>query len=295
MLPVAIVITTWNSEAVIGRCLEALRSQGASEIHIIDNGSTDATLQCIKALDLKPYLHHETDNRGFSYSCNEGLTTTQQPFIFYLNDDATLKPRYLETLYRALEQTPHAASAVGKMVYFENGRRYIDSAGIELGSYALRPLDVGHGTLDEGQYDKRRELFGPSATATLYRRDALLSLGPRPFDEEFFAYYEDVDLAWRLGQAGYTHLYEPSAIVEHCRRGPDAKPPAIRARAFANRYLLWAKNEDPWKFLSYAPLALGWESVRICRRAFQDPAVLRAVPQSILRSIEIVKQRRKKL
>ena len=119
MLPVAIVITTWNSEAVIGRCLEALRSQRASEIHIIDNGSTDATLQCIKALDLKPYLHHETDNRGFSYSCNEGLTKTQQPFIFYLNDDATLKPGYLETLYHALEQTPHAASAVGKMVYFK--------------------------------------------------------------------------------------------------------------------------------------------------------------------------------
>ena len=293
-LPISIVITTWNSESVILRCLDSLRDQGAHDIHIIDNGSTDRTLELIAQSDLKLIVHHEKQNRGFSYSCNEGLLHSDQPYVFYLNDDATLRPGYLRTLYSRLECTPNAASAVGKMIYFADGEQFIDSAGIELGSYALRPLDIGHGERDRGQYDAARELFGPSATATLYRRSALEAIGTRPFDEEFFAYYEDVDLAWRLGQAGYVHLYEPEAIVEHCRRGPDGKPPALRARAFANRYLLWAKNENPWKFLSYAPLALGWESLRLCRRLFQDPEVLRAVPQSLLRTIEIVKQRRRK-
>jgi len=177
------------------------------------------------------------------------------------------------------------------MVYFQDGQQFIDSAGIELGSHALRPLDIGHGELDLGQFDKPRKLFGPSATATLYRRNSLEALGTRPFDEEFFAYYEDVDLAWRLGRAGYEHLYAPDAIVEHCRRGPDGKPPALRARAFANRYLLWAKNENPWKFLSYAPLALSWETIRVCRRLFQDPEVLTEIPSTLLRAIEILRQR----
>jgi GT2 family glycosyltransferase len=291
ILPVSIVITTWNSESVILRCLESLKGQGAYDIHIFDNGSEDKTLELLKEADLEFTLHHEVANRGFSYSCNEGLCRTKQPYVFYLNDDATLRPGYLEALWTVLENQPSAASAVGKMVYFQNGTQFIDSAGIELGSYALRPLDIGHGQPDLGQFDTPRNLFGPSATATLYRRSALEKLGPRPFDEEFFAYYEDVDLAWRLGQAGYLHLYEPAAVVEHCRRGPDGKPPALRARAFANRYLLWAKNENPWKFLSYAPLALSWESIRICRRFFQDPEVLREIPKSLGRALEILKQR----
>ncbi len=290
-LPISIIITTWNSEAVILRCLESLRDQRVHDIHIFDNGSQDNTLALLEASDLEFSLHHQKGNRGFSYTCNEGLLTTDQPYVFYLNDDATLRPGYVEMLYHLLEQNPNSASAVGKMVYLKDGQQFIDSAGIELGSHALRPLDIGHGEIDRGQYDEPRKLFGPSATATLYRRTALEALGPRPFDEEFFAYYEDVDLAWRLGLAGYDHLYEPGAIVEHCRRGPDGKPPALRARAFANRYLLWAKNESPWTFLSYAPLALSWETVRVCRRFFQDPQVLREVPSTLIRAMEILKER----
>ena len=119
--PVSIVITTWNSESVIRRCLESLRGQGAAEIHVIDNGSHDRTIELVQASELSIHLHHEVTNRGFSYSCNEGLKLSQQPYIFYLNDDAHLRPGYLGTLYNALEAHPGAASAVGKMVYKEFG------------------------------------------------------------------------------------------------------------------------------------------------------------------------------
>ena len=293
-LPISVVITTWNSEAVIGRCLESLAEQRVEEVHIIDNGSQDATLEVIARSALPIVLHQEEHNKGFSYACNQGLSKTNLPYIFYLNDDASLRPGYLETLYRELERRPDAASAVGKMVYVENGVQHIDSAGIDLGHYALRPLDLGHGEVDSGQYDTPREIFGPSATATLYRRTALACLGSRPFDEEFFAYYEDVDLAWRLGESGYTHLYLPSVVVDHCRRGPDQKPPRIRARAFTNRYLLWAKNEKPWRFLSYAPVAISWESVRLVKRLFSDPVLLSGVPKTLVRSAAIVLDRARK-
>lgn len=293
-LPISIIIITWNSAEVIEGCLESLRGQGAREIHIIDNGSQDATLEIIARSNLPIVLHQETENKGFSYACNEGLAKTELSYVFYLNDDATLRPGYLETLYNKLENHPGGASAVGKMVYLEHGRQFIDSAGIDLGHHALRPLDRGHGEPDIGQYDQPCEIFGPSATATLYRRSSLLALCPRPFDEEFFAYYEDVDLAWRLGRRGYKHFYVPDAVVDHCRRGPDGKPSPLRARAFSNRYLLWAKNENPWRFLSYAPLALSWESVRLVKRLFSDPALLSSVPKTLLRSAAIVVQRSKK-
>lgn len=293
-LPISIVIITWNSGAVIARCLEALVNQGSLDIHVVDNGSSDATLELVASSPLPVTVHHETQNKGFSYGCNQGLSNSAKPYIFYLNDDAVPGPDYLRALYKQLESHPSAASAVGKMVYFKDGKQYIDSAGIDLGSYALRPLDIGHGQLDKGQFDTPRELFGPSATATLYRRSALEKLGPRPFDEEFFAYYEDVDLAWRLGEAGFSHLYVPQAVVNHCRRGPDGKPPALRARAFANRYLLWAKNESPWRFLSYAPLALSWEAVRLFKRFFQDRALLREVPSTLRRSLRIIRERSRK-
>ena len=293
-LPISIVIITWNSEALIARCLDSLKEQGAQEIHIIDNGSKDATLEVIARSSLPIVLHKESNNKGFSYACNQGLSKSSQPYVFYLNDDASLRPGYLATLYKKLESQPAAASAVGKMVYVQQGTQYIDSAGIDLGQYALRPLDLGHGELDQGQYDTPCEIFGPSATATLYRRTALSRLGPRPFDEEFFAYYEDVDLAWRLGQQGFVHLYVPSAVVDHCRRGPEGKPPHLRARAFANRYLLWAKNENPWHFLSYAPLAITWETVRLTKRLFSDPVLLTGVPKSLVRSLAIVLARARK-
>lgn len=293
-LPVSVVIITWNSANVIAECLASLEGQGCSDIHVIDNGSTDATLDIISRAKLPVQIHQEALNVGFSQASNIGIAKSTNPYLFLLNDDARLAPGYLATLTQQLEAAPKAATAVGKMVYQHLGKQYIDSAGINLGKYALCPLDIGHGCLDEAQFDEPCELFGPSATATLYRRSALSALGEKAFDESFFAYYEDVDLAWRLGLAGYTHLYVPEAVVEHCRRGPDEKPAHIRAQAFANRYLLFAKNESLGGFLLYAPIALPWEVVRIMKRVVTDPAILSRVPRALTQVLEILVERARK-
>ena len=78
--------------------------------------------------------------------------------------------------------------------------------------------------------------------------------------------YEDVDLAWRLRNKGYRHLYEPRALALHERRGANKKPRDIAERAFVNRYATWLKNESFLRFLVYGLLALGWEAVRLVRR-----------------------------
>ena len=287
--PVAVVIVTWNSAAVIEASLRAAAAERPAEIVVVDNGSRDQTLDRVKAVAPEARLIALSSNSGFARGCNLGVAHSVSPYILFLNDDACLEPGYVAALARCLDANPQAASATGKLVTERGGERRIDSAGLQMRFYALRPEDRGHGEIDAGQYDEPGECFGPSGAAALYRRKALHAVGANPevgvkevgvkveaevFDEDLFAYFEDVDLAWRLRRAGWRHLYNPRAVAHHARRGSDAKPASIAGRAFFNRYLIWLKNESLWRFCLYAPIALPWEGARLWRLLRRHPAWL---------------------
>ena len=263
---VAIIIPIWKSESTLGDCLDALKEQNGIELVIIDNASKDSSLDILKQSELSFKYHRNETNRGFSVACNQGIALSKSPLIMMLNDDVVLGENYLSQLTKLFARCPDLGSATGKLTFAgENGQRYIDSTGLELHKHALRPHDRGQGELDDGRFDESGPVFGVSGAAPVYRRQALLDVGPEVFDESFFAYYEDVDLAWRLHKAGWTALYHADATAEHRRRGPKDKPAAIRKRAFGNRYVMWAKNESLLSFLSYALIAFPWEVVRILR------------------------------
>ncbi|MEC9465830.1 MAG: glycosyltransferase family 2 protein [Myxococcota bacterium] len=288
---VSVVIPTWNSASCILACLRSLVGQSIAEIVVVDNGSTDDTATLVRDFDSRITLISLDTNEGFATAANLGIRATTGNFVLLLNDDATLEPGYVHALTLTLRAYPNAASAVGKLLKPHVHPAHIDSAGIVLNRYALRPLDRGHGDVDAGQYDTPGTVFGVSAAAALYRRAALDGLNEEPFDTSLFAYYEDVDLAWRLARAGWSHRYAPSAVAFHTRRGPDTKPERIRARAFANRYIVWAKNESMLRFAGYAPVALSWEAFRLAKRALQQPALLSEVPSSLVRALAIVRGR----
>lgn len=272
--PVAIVVVTWDSAEVIDACLASAAAEEPAEILVVDNGSRDHTCARVMASAPAVRLMGLDRNYGFAVGCNLGVANTTAPYILFLNDDARLSCGYLSTLVQCLEAHPHAASAIGKLVQERDQQRYIDSAGIVMRCYALRPDDRGHGEIDRGQYDEPGECFGPSGAAALYRREALEAVGPEVFDEDLFAYFEDVDLAWRLRRAGWVHRYEPRAVAHHTRRGSTCKPLPIAARAYFNRYLVWLKNESLWRFCLYAPMALSWEWVRLLRTLKRQPRLL---------------------
>lgn len=290
---VAVVVVTWNSEAVIERCLRSAAAAGPVEILVVDNGSRDDSVsRAMTAVPDTRVIQLER-NLGFAGGCNVGIANTTSPYILFLNDDACLEPEYLNVLVQVLETDPQAASATGKlMLQQESGCSRIDSTGLAMQYYALRPVDRGHGEVDRGQYDEPGECFGPSGAAALYRREALLSVGPEVFDEALFAYFEDVDLAWRLRRAGWRHRYDPRARAEHTRRGADAKPVAIAARAFFNRYLVWLKNESLWRFCLYAPMAIPWEGLRLLRALVRHPAFLSELMPSLRRVPAMLRKRR---
>ncbi|MBC7792926.1 MAG: glycosyltransferase family 2 protein [Clostridia bacterium] len=289
MLPISIVIPTWNAANEIEACLKAAKRQECSETIVVDNASSDDTLAIVQRASSHAVIVANAANYGFAGACNQGFAVAHGKAVLFLNSDARLDDDYARHLWNKLERDERAASAVGKLVYRDGDNKRLDGAGIVLNRLRLSPEDRGLGEIDVGQYDSDELIFGPSGAAALYRCEALRDVstpGQTPFDEAMFAYYEDVDLAWRLNRRGWRHWYVPSATGEHERRGPMNKPATTRARAFVNRYLVWAKNESLVRWASYAPLAVAWELGRLSRIGVRNPSELRLYARAAFELIQ---------
>src|SRR5439155_16165933 len=135
-------------------------------------------------------------------------------YVLVLNPDTVLRPNFIEELIHALDARPDAASASGKLLRMDSTT--IDSTGIVM-LRSQRHLDRGADEPDIGQFDKPEDIFGASGAAAMYRRPALedARIDDEYFDEDFFAYREDADLAWRLRLLGWNSIYVPSAVALH--------------------------------------------------------------------------------
>jgi GT2 family glycosyltransferase len=250
-------MVTCNSDRWLEPCLAGLRSQTFRdlEIHLWDNASTDRTIDVVSAaIDLFAETHFAPENVGFSAGHNRVLDATRSDYVLVLNPDVVLEPGFVETLVEALDAEPRAGSASGKLWRLDPdgtaaGPPILDSTGMYF-TPNQRHFDRGGGEPDRGQYDGREYVFGASGAAAFYRRQMLeeIRLGREYFDEAFFAYREDADLAWRAQWLGWSCLYVPEARARHVRRVlPErrrALPAAINMHSWKNRFLMRVKNMD---------------------------------------------------
>jgi GT2 family glycosyltransferase len=210
---ITVVIPNWNGRKFLRPCLGSLRRQSFEnfETVLVDNGSTDGSLE-FAARDF-PEVRTVSleENRGFSAAVNAGIEASGSEFVALLNNDTEQEPGWLEALVRAAEEHPEAGFFASKLVAFQD-RKVLDGAGDALRRSGL-PYRIGHGERDRGQYEEPVYVFGACAAAALYRRSMLEEIGL--FDEDFFAYCEDADLSFRAQLAGYRCLYVPGAIVYH--------------------------------------------------------------------------------
>jgi GT2 family glycosyltransferase len=210
-MKVAVNIVTFNSARDIAACLDSLRQQTFSDfgVHILDNASADNTLNVIEPFDVD-YLARSPVNTGFCRAHNELASRFPSEYVLFLNPDTVLRPSFIEELVRALDDRQDAASAGGKLIRMDG--KTLDSTGIIM-LREQRHLDRGADQPDTGQFDAPEDVFGPSGAAALYRRKALdeVAVNGQFFDEDFFAYREDADLAWRCRLAGWTSIYVPPA------------------------------------------------------------------------------------
>jgi len=212
MTRLTVAIANYNGRALLEMVLGSLAAQSFRDfvVLVVDDGSSDDSVAWLRS------NHPEVEivaqpNRGVTAALNACLSTPQTDLVMLLNNDIELDPHCLAELIAALELYPEAGVAGGKLLDFHR-RELLDGAG-DVFTWAGHGHRRGHGERDLGQYDQPRAIFGACAAAAVYRRSALDVVGV--FDEDFGAFFEDVDWALRAQLAGVECRYVPTAIAYH--------------------------------------------------------------------------------
>ena len=224
MPQVAINILGWNHDPhEVDACIEAALAQDHEDFEVTfsDNGSSNGLYAHVtRKYHGRPKFRAVDNgtNLGFAGGHNVFIHNTDAEFVVVLNPDALLHTAFLKKILPAFRDQ-RVAAATGKMLKLSGETTLIDGTGITM-NIARAAHERGQHRPDIGQFDSSSEVFGVSGTAGVYRRSALreASLGSTEyFDTDFFAYCEDVDLAWRLRLLGYKASYVPDAVVHHKR------------------------------------------------------------------------------
>jgi GT2 family glycosyltransferase len=209
-----VVIPNLNGAERIGKTLDSLLGQSQrAEIIVVDNASSDGSAELIEAKYPQVILLKNNHNLGFAGGVNPGIRYAMEQgaeYVALLNNDAVVEKQWLKHLVAFLGAHPKAGIATSKMI--DAQKHTIDSTGESYTIWGL-PYPRGRGEPAGEQYDYEQWVFGASGGASLYRVKMLEQIGL--FDEDFFAYYEDVDLSFRAQLAGWKVGYMPQAIVHH--------------------------------------------------------------------------------
>lgn len=249
----SVIVTNWNGRHHLERCLPSLFSQTVQplEVIVVDNGSSDESGEWVRRSFPHVRLIENTQNLGFATANNQGFRAARGEYVATLNNDAWATPNWLAELLRAMQSDSSVGMCASKML-FADRPSLINSTGINL-DWAGIAWDRRGGEVDDGRESEPVEVFGPCAGAALYRRAMLEELGG--FDEDFFAYLEDVDLAWRARLAGWRCLYVPGAVVYH-HHSATAKEGSPFKNYLLGRNKIWllVKNYPLPYLLKYLPI-----------------------------------------
>ena len=241
----AINLVTWNSRAYLGGFLASLTQQDSQNfsLTVIDNASDDGTVSWLQ--ERHPYVAvlRNFRNQGFARAHNQAIELAlsrwqgedlKTRYIMVANPDLEFAPSALRVIIAFMDANPEIAACGPKLLriflrpdshneeYETTRSNIIDSTGLTINKMR-RVYDRGAGEVDEGQYNETEPVFGISGACTIFRASNLLEakLGNEFYDEDFFAYKEDVDMAWRIQRLGFNTFYVPQAIVWHHRRAPS--------------------------------------------------------------------------
>ncbi len=254
---VSVTIVTYNSGRFIKRCLESVLAQKYSpkEIIVIDNASTDGTIDILEQFEDRCKIVYNDENIGFAAAQNQGIRLSQGEWVLTLNPDVLLLPSFIESMVESGQMHPRIGTVCGKLLailatFDLPDKPLVDSTGIYF-TPMMRHLDRGSQEVDNGHYLNHEYVFGATAAAALYRREMIddISVEGEFFDEEFFVYREDADVAWRAQLYGWRCIYTPHARGYHVRNvlpgNRRALPPVINMHSVKNRFLMRIKNMTP--------------------------------------------------
>ncbi|HNX10815.1 MAG TPA: glycosyltransferase family 2 protein [bacterium] len=218
---ISVIIPNLNGADFLKNCLPSLKAQSEPdfELILVDNNSIDDSRGITRNYFPTAQIIKNEKNEGFSRAVNMGIAAANSEYIFLLNNDTALDRHCLERIIQFLEQNNQVHFGATKMLYYHD-HRIINNTGDTFSIYGAANRR-GNGEIDRGQYEKIEKITGACAGAAFYRRSLLEELGG--FDEDFFAYLEDVDLSLRAQALGYECWYLPEAIVYHVDGGTSQK------------------------------------------------------------------------
>ena len=300
---IAAVVLNFNGGEMVIDCIETLRAQVPPvEVVCVDNGSVDGSADAVAERFPDVRVVRLGKNFGFAGGMNRGIAATASPFVALVNSDVLLEPDYFAQCHAALGRGERRAGVTGKLLRATpSDPPIIDTTGHTV-YRNRRAVDRGEREPDAGQYDQEVDLFSICAAAALYRRDALddVAVDGEYFDEDFFAYFEDLDLCWRAQMRGWRFAYTPGAVGRHIRHGSGGRASTfILACNYRNRLLVMLRNDVAASFFRHfggiaytelrAVLNTFWLRPAALFRAWFD--FFRLVPSQLKRRRQIQRRR----
>ena len=210
-----VVIPNYNGRNYLQDCLTSLlEGSEVPAIIVVDNGSADESAAMVKERFPMVKLIALPENRGFSAAVNIGIREAGTEYVFLLNNDTVVLKDTIEELEAAMERHPKAFSVAAKMLQMKNPE-LIDSAG---DFYCASGWAFARGKDRKNEaFSKETSVFSACAGAALYRKAVFEKIGD--FDENHFAYLEDIDVGYRAKIYGYRNYYAPASVVLHAGSG----------------------------------------------------------------------------
>jgi GT2 family glycosyltransferase len=259
MKTISVIIANLNGEAYLPDCLQSLFAQTFRdfEVILVDNGSTDRSLDLVKKDFPWVKVISLEKNTGFAQGNNIGFAASSAQYVATLNNDTIAGRSWLQVLYEAAE-ADKGIGMVASKIYLGREGRELDSAGMLLYPDGMT-RQRGHGEEDNGQFDGIREVLFPSACAALYRHEMLKEIGY--FDEDFFSYCEDADLGLRARLAGWKAAFAPAATVRHLYSRTSGRYSEFKA-FHVERNHFWVLFKDlPLSYIIRFPFYTAWRYI----------------------------------
>ena len=267
----AIVILNYNGRRLLPDCLASLaRLTTPAEVIVADNGSTDDSLDYLRAEHPAVRVMDLGRNLGFANGYNQALRAVEHPWLVLLNNDAALAPDWLENLFAMAAKRPKAAMLGGKLLFTGagDGPPRLQSVGASF-TTAGTGFELGWGQRDEGQYDAARAVGAIPGAAMLVRRAVFFELGG--FEPDYVAYLEDVDLCWRAWLRGHEVYVAPGAVAYHhygASGGGRLSPYRIRLMQ-RNRLANMVKNLEAGSLPGAVAVSIAYDMYRMLEYAWK--------------------------
>lgn len=249
------IIPTWDGADLLRSALLSLQRQTLRDFEtvVVDNGSRDGTGAMLAAEFPEVAVVRFPENRGFARAVNAGLRAARGDVLVLMNNDVEADPGWLAALVGALDRRSDAGFVASKMLSARDPSR-IDSAWDAMG---LAPFNVGHGETDGPRFGEGRYVLSACAGAAAYRRAFFDRVGF--FDEDFFAWFEDVEIGIRGQLAGFRCWYEPAAVVRHLGSATAARMPDQKIfLLIRNNLVLFFQTMPLPRALMWGPVILLW-------------------------------------